>query len=137
MPTYDAQRLADLLDASGLAHAGEAADALLGSRRAEVRSDGSALAEALHDSYFPRQRKIAQRGTPHARQLADSIGELCRSLRGRTDRCSFVNIPGPRPYTYTVVMAGGRDGPVLGCLKGVVRTAVSDAEWRELWGEEK
>ena len=98
-----------------------------------IFSRGVSTSVLLH-TYRRRVEHLKQFSTEHAKLLQKDTAYLCdRLLHSSDSRCQMwiFSFSGGRGVT---VFEGRPSEEVLGCLKTVDKRAVSEEEWKELWG---
>ena len=124
------ENLAELLDASMLASAKEAAGAI---RAGWTPGTPLEIGETLEllETYSIRLEHIRKKPGAHAAQLAISTAELVEELAKARD-VKIIQISGPAEHDFLVYLADG-GARVIGCLRTISALRVTPDRWDELW----
>lgn len=101
---------------------------------ASDKSDDWVPASSLLSIYRRRADWLGHYQSEHALALREDVLHFCEELQCSNDaKCRIWNFIFPKGRNL-IVFEGRPSGNVLGCLKTVDRTQVSEVEWNRLWG---
>jgi len=120
----------ELLDASNLAKAREAAQAVRDGWTVSTLSKRDD-AQGMRMIYAMRLDHLRKEPGAHAAQLAESVAEFVKGLEGAAD-VQFLTISSAAEHDFIVFFADSGTR-AIGCLRTVSQLNVSPDRWTELW----
>ena len=136
-PTIDPSALIELLDDSAQSQSDAAAEALRTGARFQIDRVMSGPFDSTLSVYEIRWRHLQKFNSPHAFQLANSVQEFLATLKKVLPQqmiCLMIQ-PGPDVEHHFSLWIDANSRRLMGCLKTISRTEMSDERWQEIWGE--
>ena len=136
-PTIDRAALIELLDDSAHSQSDAAAKALRTGASFQIDSVMPGPFDSTLCVYEIRWRHLQKFGSPHAFQLANSVQEFLATLKEVSPQqmiCLMIQ-PGPDVEHHFCLWIDANRRRLVGCLKTISRTEMSDKRWQEIWGE--
>ena len=100
------------------------------------RPEGGVPCRELLGIYTRRERHLAGFRSPHAKAVLADVSQLCKGLRAAVDgECWVWDFELPDGISVAF-FEEKMTGQLLGTVRTVDRTRVSETQWRELWGSD-